>query len=409
MEFDVVIVGGGMVGASLACALGDGGFHIAVIEAVPPGDPGQPSYDDRTIALAFSSRRIFEGIGVWGDIVQRSVCPIEHIHISDRGRFGMTRLHAADMPIEALGYVAETRALGAALYERMAQFDNIELMCPAAVREIEFGSHHNDIIADHEGRERKIRARLLVAADGGESVVRRAAGIASHRHAYGQTAVVANVTPGRAHGNTAYERFTRTGPLAVLPMAADRCAVVWSVSDDEVETVLAWSDEEYLARLQQRFGDRLGKFTRVGKRVAYPLALTRVDEFVGQRLVLVGNAAHTVHPVAGQGFNLGLRDVATLAQVLVDADREQVDIGDGAVLRRYADWRKRDNRRVAAFTDGLIHIFSNDFPPLAAARDMGLLAVDLFPAAKRAFIRRTSGLNGRMPRLARGLPLIEQG
>ena len=408
VEYDLVIVGGGLVGASLACALGDTGLRVAVLEAVPPGDPGQPSYDDRTIALAFSSRRIFEGIGVWADIVDRSVCPIEHIHISDRGRFGLTRLHAADMGIEALGYVAETRALGFALYERMARFENVELICPAEVRGIESGGSHREVVVEHDGQERHIRARLLVAADGGNSVVRRAAGISSHRRAYGQTAVVANVTPGHSHSNTAYERFTRTGPLAVLPMAADRCAVVWSVEDEEAEAMLRWSDEEYLAHLQERFGDRLGRFSRAGKRVAYPLALTHVDEFIGPRLVLVGNAAHTVHPVAGQGFNLGLRDVATLAQVLVDAAADSRDLGEAAVLQQYADWRTRDNRRVAVFTDGLIRIFANDFPPLAFARNFGLLAVDLFPSAKRAFIRRTSGLNGRMPRLARGLPLVER-
>jgi 2-octaprenyl-6-methoxyphenol hydroxylase len=405
VEFDIVIVGGGLVGASLACALGNTEFRIAVIEAVPPGDPGQPSYDDRTIALAYSSRRIFEAIGVWDDIVHRSVCPIEHIHISDRGRFGFTRLHASDMQIEALGYVAETRALGAALYERMAEYSNVELICPASVREMQPGPESSGIVLEHDGAERRLGARLLVAADGGNSVVRRAAGIAADRRAYGQTAVVANVTPGRPHRNTAYERFTRSGPLAILPMSADRCAVVWSVGESEVEAMLQWSDEEYLRRLQERFGDRLGTFSRAGKRVAYPLALTRVAEIVGPRLVLVGNAAHTVHPVAGQGFNLGLRDVATLAQVLVDARGDGEDIGDAQVLRRYADWRTRDNRRVASFTDGLIQIFSNDFPPLAVMRNLGLAAVDLLPSVKRMFIRRTSGLNGRLPRLARGLPL----
>lgn len=405
VEFDLVIVGGGMVGASLACALGNSDFRVAVIEAIPPGDPGQPSYDDRTIALAYSSRRIFEAIGVWDEIVHRSVCPIENIHISDRGRFGFTRLHASDMHIEALGYVAETRALGAALYERMAGYSNVELVCPATVQVINPGADRIEILMEHDGAERRLSARLLVAADGGNSAVRRAAGISARRRAYGQTAVVANVTPGRPHKNTAYERFTNSGPLAILPMSEDRCAVVWSVEDSDAEQMLRWSDEEYLQRLQERFGDRLGTFSRAGKRVAYPLALTRVAEIVGQRLVLVGNAAHTVHPVAGQGFNLGLRDVATLAQVLVEAHQDGRDIGQAEVLQRYAAWRKRDNRRVASFTDGLIQIFSNDFLPLAVMRNLGLAAVDLMPSVKRMFIRRTSGLNGRLPRLARGLPL----
>jgi len=404
-DYDIAIVGGGMVGASLACALGGSGLRIAVIEAIALGDPGQPSYDDRTIALAYSSRRIFEGIGVWGNIAQRSASPIEHIHISDRGRFGFTRLHASDMGIEALGYVAETRALGAALYEAMATYPNVELVCPASVSDVHVQPDRAELIIELDGKQRTISARLAVAADGGNSPLRRAIGIESRKHEYDQTAVVANVTPGHDHNNTAYERFTSTGPLALLPMPGKRCAVVWSTNRENVETILGWSDEEYLAQLQQRFGDRLGRFERAGKRVAYPLALTRVKDSVSDRIALIGNAAHTVHPVAGQGFNLGLRDVATLAQVVVDAERAGKDFGSIAVLRPYAEWRKRDNQRVATFTDGLVRIFSNDFLPLMLARNAGLSLVNLFPSIKRTFIRRTSGLNGRLPRLARGLPL----
>lgn len=403
--YDVVIVGGGMVGASLACALGKTDLRIAVIEAVALGDPGQPSYDDRTIALAYSSRRIFEGIGVWDSIAERSANPIEHIHISDKGRFGFTRLHAADMGIEALGYVAETRALGAALYHAMNEFSNVTLVCPARVVDARIEDERALLSVECDGKVEMISTRLAVAADGGDSPLRRAVGIKANRHEYEQTAIVANVTPGYDHDNTAYERFTKTGPLALLPMPGRRCAVVWSTTRDNVDTVMGWSDEEYLAQLQTRFGDRLGQFERVGKRVAYPLALTRVKDSVSERIALIGNAAHTVHPVAGQGFNLGLRDVATLAQVIVDAYRDGKDFGSLDVLLPYAKWRQRDNQRVAVFTDGLIRIFANDFLPLAVARNAGLAFVDLFPSIRRAFIRRTSGLNGRLPRLARGLPL----
>jgi 2-octaprenyl-6-methoxyphenol hydroxylase len=404
-DYDIIIVGGGMVGASLACALGNSSLRIAVVEAIAPGEPGQPSYDDRTIALAYSSRRIFEGIGVWDNIAQRSASPIEHIHISDRGHFGFTRLHASDMGIEALGYVAETRALGAALYESMATYSNIELICPATVNSVNILTDRAELTVEDDGKARNISARLAVAADGGDSPLRRAVGIEASRHEYDQTAIVANVTPGKDHQNTAYERFTSTGPLALLPMPGKRCAVVWSTSKDNVETMLGWSDEEYLAKLQERFGDRLGRFERVGKRAAYPLSLTRVKQSVSNRIALIGNAAHTVHPVAGQGFNLGLRDVATLAQVIVDATRDGKDFGALEVLGPYAAWRKRDNQRVATFTDGLVRVFANDFLPLMVARNVGLSLVNLFPSVKRAFIRRTSGLNGRLPRLARGLPL----
>jgi 2-octaprenyl-6-methoxyphenol hydroxylase len=217
--------------------------------------------------------------------------------------------------------------------------------------------------------------------------------------------VVTTVTVGRPHANTAYERFTDTGPLALLPMSSNRMAVVWSTNAGNVDTLLGLSDEEYLARLQERFGDRLGMLSRPGKRRAYPLMLTRVQEHVRPRLALIGNAAHTVHPVAGQGFNLGLRDVAALSEVIMQARRDGRDIGDAAVLRRYADWRKRDNQVISSFTNGLIRIFSNDFPPLAVARNLGLIAVDLLPPLKRRLLRITSGLAGKLPRLARGLDL----
>jgi 2-octaprenyl-6-methoxyphenol hydroxylase len=250
-----------------------------------------------------------------------------------------------------------------------------------------------------------LRARLVVGADGADSVVRAVAGIEAARTEYGQTAVVTNVTPGKPHHNTAYERFTETGPLALLPMTQGRCAVVWSASAREVDTILGWSDDEYLARLQARFGDRLGRFSRPGKRASYPLKLTRVPELAKPRLALIGNAAHTVHPVAGQGFNLGLRDVAVLAETLMDAIRTGGDIGNLTVLNRYAARRGRDNRVTQAFTHSLIRVFANDFPPLVLARNLGLVAVDLMPPVKRALVRITSGLAGKLPRLARGLPL----
>lgn len=207
------------------------------------------------------------------------------------------------------------------------------------------------------------------------------------------------------HHDTAYERFTSSGPLALLPMRDDRCAVVWSVPPRDVETMLGVSDAEFLARLQTRFGDRLGRFSRVGRRNAYPLALTRVSAHVRARVALVGNAAHTVHPVAAQGFNLGLRDVATLAEVVTDAARAGEDIGALAVLERYARWRRRDNLATTLLTDGLIRAFSNSFAPLALARNLGLIGVDLLPPVKRGLMRRTMGLAGKLPRLARGLPV----
>ncbi len=404
-DFDILIIGGGMVGASLACALGGTGLRIAVVEAVPLTASAQPSYDERTIALAFGSRRIFEGIGVWGEVARLGATPIEKIHISDRGRFGFTHLSCADLGQEALGYVVEARVLGLALLARLQQFPSVAWLCPATLESVDFQPDAAIARIRHDGATHDLRVRLVVAADGADSAVRNAVGIDFERTEYGQSAVVTTVTINQPHQGTAYERFTGTGPLALLPMSNNRMAVVWSTQTDNVEKLLSLSDEEYLARLQERFGDRLGTLTRLGKRRAYPLMLTRVKEHARPRLVLIGNAAHTVHPVAGQGFNLGLRDVAALAEVLVAAKQEGRDLGDLEVLKRYADWRMRDNKVISTFTNSLIRAFSNDFPPLAVARNLGLIAVDLIPPLKRRLLRITSGLAGKLPRLARGLPL----
>jgi 2-octaprenyl-6-methoxyphenol hydroxylase len=420
--YDIVIIGGGMVGASLACALGNSGLRAAVIEAVPLTASAQPSddvqgrtnvaggrtpgaTDERAIALAFGSRRIFEGIGVWGEVTRLGVTPIEKIHISDRGRFGFTHLSHTELGQEALGYVAEARVLGLALLTRLQQLPDVTWLCPATLENVAFHSDTAIARIRHDGKTLDLRARLVVAADGADSAVRASAGIDFERTEYGQSAVVTTVTAGLPHHNTAYERFTETGPLALLPMSNGRMASVWSTGTENAEALLGVSDEEYLARLQERFGDRLGTLTRLGKRRAYPLMLTRVKEHVRPRLALIGNAAHTVHPVAGQGFNLGLRDVAALAEVLVAAKREGRDLGDLEILKRYADWRVRDNKVISTFTNSLIRTFSNDFPPLAVARNLGLLAVDLIPPLKRRLLRATSGLAGKLPRLARGLPL----
>ena len=405
-KYDILIIGGGMVGASLACALGKSGLRIGIVEAVPIKTPSQPGDNGaRTVALAYGSKRIFDGMGVWSEIQQRGAAPIKRIHISDRGRFGFTRLDARDAGIEALGYVVENRVLGTVLYEAMQGLKNVRLFCPAAMEAVAFKPDAAVVTVKCNGAVSTMTARLVVAADGADSAVRAAVGIKAQRVDYGQTAIVTTVVTEKPHGNTAYERFTETGPLALLPMDATRCAVVWSTRPQEVDSILSWDDAEFLRRLQERFGDRLGAFREAGKRQAYPLFLTRVKEHVRPRLALIGNAAHTVHPVAGQGFNLGLRDVAALSEVLVEAARAGRDVGDAQVLQRYADWRRRDNRVVAGFTGGLIRIFSNTFPPLAVARNLGLITVDLAPPVKRYLVRITSGLSGRLPKLARGLPL----
>ena len=422
MDYDILIIGGGMVGASLAVALARLPVRVALVEAVAFESSAQPSYDDRTIALSFGSKRVFDSLGVWGKLETRggrsrhpasrdtgtSLCgatPIERIHISDRGRFGFAHLSAADAGVEALGWVVENRALGQALRLALEEVENLTLLMPATMEDIALTPERATVSVRQADVRRQLTARLVVAADGARSVARERLGIVATTRDYGQSALVTNVTPEYPHRNVAYERFTDSGPVALLPMSDNRCAVVWSAVPEQAEALKALGDAEFLVRLEERFGARLGRLRKVGRRGVYPLTRTDVAEIVRERLVLIGNAAHTVHPVAGQGFNLGLRDVAALAEVLNGALRAGEDVGGHAVLTRYADWRRRDTRTIATFTDTLVSVFSNDLGPLVFARNLGLLGVDLLPPVKRALLRLSMGLAGRLPRLARGLPL----
>lgn len=401
-RYDVLIVGGGMVGATLARATSECGLKTAVVEAFAPSSRDQPSYDDKAIALAWGSRLILEGLGLWAELVGQAE-PILHVHISDRGHFGFSRMSHAEAGVAALGYVVSARDLGQALHRGLAE--RLELLCPA--RLLDFRCEPQQVWAEVElgGQTRSVQARLLVAADGGDSEVRRRLGIGVREWTYGQTAVTANLTPTVPHRGVAYERFTDSGPLALLPMSEGRCSLVWTLEDEQVGGILALDEPAFLERLQERFGQRLGRFQRVGTRNAYPLRQLLVRQTIGQRLALVGNAAHTLHPVAGQGFNLGIRDVATLADVLVDVATTGGDPGAPQVLQRYAELRHRDQRDLALITDALVRLFSNPLPPLRLLRNLGLLGFDLTPPLKRLVTRRFMGLGDRLPRLGRGLPL----
>lgn len=393
-----------MVGASLARSLAGCGLHIAVVEAWSLDSDQQPSYDDRAIALAYGTRVILEGMGVWSRL-QQDAEPIRHIHVSDRGHFGFARLHSRDQGVDALGYVATGQALGQVLMKGLDDLSGVELICPATLESFAVSSDQVKVELALETGRRTLHGRLLVAADGSRSLVRRRLGIAVREWSYGQTAVIANLTPGKEADGTAYERFTDTGPLAMLPLIGGRYAMVWSLSDEQAEEVMALDDSAFLQRVQERFGYRLGHFSRPGKRSSYALKLMRAEEHVRSRVALIGNAAHAVHPITGQGFNLGIRDVAVLADVIAAAHGRGSDIGLMDVLQRYADWRRRDQQAVALMTDGLVRLFTNPLLPLRLVRNLGLVALDLLPPAKRLLSRRFMGLNGRLPRLSRGLSL----
>lgn len=404
-NYDLLIVGGGMVGASLACALAGQDLRIGLLEAAPLTVSAHPSYDDRTIALAQGTKRIFQTLGLW-ETLAPTAAPIKKIHISERGGIGFAHLDCREEKVDALGYVTEARLIGAALLAKLPTLKGVELLCPARLEQItvEPAAACATVRLGDE-RTVELSARLVVAADGARSPVREQLGIPALRWEYDQQAVIANVTPTLPHRQVAYERFTEDGPVAVLPMADNRCAVVCTVREPDVAAVLALDDAGFIALLHHRFGDRLGAFTRVGRRQAYPLFLLKSREHARTRVALIGNAAHTLHPIAGQGFNLGIRDVAALAEVIADAGRKGQDIGDLAVLDRYADWRRWDQRQTIAFTDALTRLFVNPLPPVRAARNLGLLAFDLLPPLKHWFARQTMGLDGRLPKLARGLPL----
>lgn len=401
---DVAVCGGGLVGATLALALADLALDVVLIEAHPFGTFGQPSFDDRTTALSNGSRRIFDALRVW-PLLEREATAIRRIHVSDRGRFGFARLDAAEQGLSALGFVVVNRAIGAALWRRLED-SSVRILAPAKVRGMQAVEGRQRIECD---LGRSVEAKLAIAADGAQSALREAAGIGAQTWNYDQSALVTNVLTQRFHDHVAYERFTASGPLALLPMSEGRLGLIWTFTPDVAQSVAQANDGEFLARLQDAFGFRLGRFMRVGTRQLYPLALTRADEHVAERLAIVGNAAQTLHPIAGQGFNLGLRDAASLAEVLADGraqQRDAFDPGDGLWLDRYREWRQADRSNIVRFTDGLVRLFAQPLGPIKALRDVGMLAFDLMPAAKGALSQLSLGAAGRIPKLARGASLL---
>jgi 2-octaprenyl-6-methoxyphenol hydroxylase len=403
-KFDIAIVGGGMVGASLAVSLEGLGLRVALIEAVPHDSASQPSFDERTTALSNGSRRILETLGVWA-AVSGAATPIRKIHVSDQGRFGFARVDAAEQGLAAMGYVVPNRSLGAALWARLSRSESVRVFCPADVTRVHPMDRSVELVISAPGTL-VIEARLVVAADGAQSAVRSAFGVAAEVRDYEQTAVITTVLPQRFHENVAYERFTATGPMALLPLADGRCTLVLTLKPDVAKAALAWSDQEFIAEVQRRFGFRLGRFLKVGRRVPYPLSLTRSDRLSSGRCVIVGNAAQGLHPVAGMGFNLGLRDAASLAELVADNQRaQQPDLGGGTVQADYDAWRATDRGGIIAFTDGLIRVFSNPLGAVQRLRNLGLLAFDVLPPAKSALSRLSTGASGRIPKLARGVAL----
>ena len=405
-ECDVLIVGGGLVGSTLAHALAQIPVSAVLVEERDPGRLEEPGFDDRSTALASGSRRILEGLGLWDDVAGEAE-PIRTIHISERGRFGASRLLASREGVPALGYTVENRVLTGAVWPKILAAEAVSCLAPGSLEDFEVDASGVTARVSTGGSIRTIRSRLLVAADGARSRVRSALGIGVREDDYGQKGVILNCETEIPHRGRAFERFTPTGPLAMLPLGRGRVSVVWTLPREEGDRIGALEDGPFRDALQRAFGYRLGRIRQVGVRSAWPLHRVRADALTGTRAVLVGNAAFSLHPVAGQGFNLALRDIAALSELICDARREDADADPGAeaLLDRYAEWRAGDQRRVAGFTHGLMRLFTMDAAPLAVSRGLGLMAFDLAPGAKRWLARQAMGLGGRVSRLARGLRL----
>lgn len=391
-EHDVVIAGGGMAGASLAVGLADRGFDVAVIEPVERDADEQPSYDDRTLVMNRASLNILARLGVLDDVLRR--CPIRRIEVTRAGGFGRFGLVASDYGLDHFGAVIVARELGNRLLARLGGHASIVQYCP---ERLETFTRTDDAVTIRLASGTGLSARLLVAADGTRSAVRQAAGIAARMHDYRQSAMVFNVLAEPPSADVAHERFTPGGPLAFLPQPEGRYGVAWVDSNARIDEAMALPDGELLARLRQRAGPGFSGFERPGRRARYPLKLLRTEVPIGERVVAVGNAANTVHPVSAQGFNLGLRDVAALVEVLGDAH----DPGAPVWLARYAQRRRADQAETVRYTDTLARAFTNPSLPFRIGTGLGLAAHALLPALRRQLVTAAMGFREPIPALAR--------
>lgn len=398
MQYDIIIIGGGLVGASLACALGNAPLQVAVVEPVAaPREFAEGSFDNRVSAITRATQHVFNAIGAWPGMLERRVQPYEAMQVWDATGSGMVRFECTELAEPDLGHIVENRVMLAALLDRLESFANIDFICPARATGMQLGEDRGELfLADG----RTLQGRLLVGTDGAGSWVREQAGIDSTGWAYDQSALATVVKTSRPHENTAWQVFLPSGPLALLPLPEGHCSVVWSSSHAEAGHLLTMPESEFLDALQMAFGNRLGRMESVGQRGVFPLRLLHADEYVKPRLALAGNAAHALHPLAGQGLNIGMLDVAALADVLLQAGRR--DIGSLTVLRRYERWRKGGNIAMVGAMDGFKRLFSNENKPLVKVRNFGLDLVHRLPPVKNALMRYGMGLDGDLPPLARG-------
>jgi 2-octaprenyl-6-methoxyphenol hydroxylase len=399
---DLIIIGGGLTGLALACAAAGAGVSVLLVERRPLAETAAAPFDGRVTAIAQASRRVLEAIGVWARLAADAQ-PILDIRVGERHSALTVHYDHREVGALPLGHIVENRVLRSALLRRVGELEPaLRVAAPDRIVGLERGAAGVELILANGGRT---RASLVAAAEGRESQSRAAAGIGITRWGYDQTGIVATIAHERPHRGLAVERFFPAGPLAILPMTGNRSSIVWAAENRLARELIGLDDAAFLDELGERFGDDLGTLALAGPRWHYPLSMVQAARYTAPRLALLGDAARAIHPIAGQGWNLAVRDVAALAELTVDAKRLGLDVGGRAVLARYEQWRRFDSLALIAVTDGLNRLFANDLLPLRLARELGLGMVQRTPPLKRFFMRHAMGLLGDLPRLMRGEPL----
>ncbi len=399
-EFDLLVIGGGMTGLALACATAGAGLRVMLVEQRAMISTTAAPFDGRVTAIAQGSRRLLEAIGLWGHLMSEAE-PILDIRVGEAHSPLTVNYDHRAVSADALGHIVENRVIRSALLRRAEELAarGLALAAPDRVARLE----RNDGAAEARLTSgRSIRAAMVAVAEGGASPTRAAAGIDVLRWTYDQTGIVATIAHEQPHQGLAIERFFADGPFAILPMTGWRSSIVWAAESWLARELIGLDDGEFMDELGERFGEQLGQLRLAGPRWHYPLAMVQAERYTDRRLALVGDAAHAIHPIAGQGWNLALRDVGALAELMIDARRLGLDPGSAAVLARYERWRRFDSLALIAITDGLTRLFANDLLPLRIGREVGLGLVERIGPLKQFFMRHAMGLVGDLPRAMRG-------
>jgi len=405
-EFDVVIVGGGMVGATVACGLGGSNLKVAVIEqAIPAEFTSEQPHDLRVSALSLASKKILEVVGAWDGVLNRRYCPFRRMRVWETA--GDTEFNSDDIELPELGYIVENRVTQLALIDQLAKFDNVELIAPVSIKDINYSASGQTTLTLSD--DRKLQTNMLVAADGGNSRVRQAVGLGVTSWDYQQHAMVIYVETDYEQQDITWQRFVPSGPQAFLPLTGHYGSIVWYNSADEVRRLKTLSGDALIAELTTTFPECLGKINQVLGVASFPLKRQHAQQYVKAGIALVGDAAHMINPLAGQGVNIGLLDAAALAEVLVEANERGESIGDISVLRQYEKMRRNENLRMMTVMDAFYRIFSNKILPIKFIRNLGLGLAERISPVKNKVTRMAIGLDGNLPKLARGKPLIQSG